>query len=213
MSNKKILASFVVLAFFVPCVSFAQTTSPTTYQQQILQLIALLTQEVQSLEAQLQNLQSATAPTATTPSVQSAPSISVQLGTHSDNLSYEPSPNGESFPQRAYYIGFTLTPSQEVYIPEALGTSGTAGMQDYVTGSANIQPAPGTVTCSGTGVQTVSADQSYCDIPANVAGKFVTTMTLGTAADGVFGISAINFKTNLATTTYSTYLPSGLKTN
>ena len=77
---KKIFASLVVLAIFVPCVSFAQTTQPTTYTPQY---IALLEQLLKVLEQELASIQSAavstTASSSTTAVASQNPQVSVTV--------------------------------------------------------------------------------------------------------------------------------------
>ncbi len=70
MSYKRFFAGIVLLAFFVPCVSFAQTTTPTTYSPQY---IALLQQLLSLLEQELAAIQATNAPANTTAT--STPSI------------------------------------------------------------------------------------------------------------------------------------------
>jgi hypothetical protein len=76
---KKILTYFIVLAFFVPCVSFAQTTQPVTYSPQY---VALLEQLVKLLEQELASIQSS-ASTATqsviTSAVPASPTVTVTV--------------------------------------------------------------------------------------------------------------------------------------
>ncbi len=59
---KKFLIAITLVVFFVPCVSFAQTATPTTYSPQY---IAILQQLVKLLEQELAAIQPATVPTTT----------------------------------------------------------------------------------------------------------------------------------------------------
>jgi hypothetical protein len=79
MSYKRFFAGILLLAFFVPCVSFAQTTRATTYSPQY---IAILEQLVKLLEQELAAIQvtaSTATQTATTTAVTLSPNVSVTV--------------------------------------------------------------------------------------------------------------------------------------
>jgi hypothetical protein len=70
---KKLFASLLMLAIFVPCVSFAQTTNTTTYSPQY---IALLEQLLKVLEQELASIQAAAVSTTT---ATQSPQVSVTV--------------------------------------------------------------------------------------------------------------------------------------
>lgn len=193
---------FVLLSglFLFPTLSFAGAYVT------IDQFNALQTR-VLNLESEVASLQSI--------KVGSTSPTTLAVALLSQSTDFSPShalyPAGYSAPSGTYNLSFSITPSQDVYLPISAGSTASNGVDYFVTGPGN---SSGFLQCnSGTSTVT-SGGVSYCLVRKGVTGNFSVfgTVTGISSNSSSVGVSAINFKTSITDTTYYSYLPSGLVT-
>lgn len=198
---KKLASILLAGTFLFPFAAFAQ--SAPTSNAILLQLVNLLTQEVQMLQAQLASYQT-TAPVAPAVTTTNTPAISAQMVSASELYTpyhYFNATSGLA----SFDLYFNVTSgSQDIYLPLVIGTTATSGVAYVATG--NGLPSI-SVQCSGNGISPSYTDTDYCHIPAGrTANLHVTASVSGMPGDS-YGItvSQLHYKTDPLSSTYYTY--------
>jgi peptidoglycan hydrolase-like protein with peptidoglycan-binding domain len=195
-----------------------QTISPNvivkpvaTSTSSVTTTVSQLTQEVNSLQAQLASYRNTpvttSAPVATT-------GLSAQMGLTSAlfqaNHSFDTSILGKG----QFDLHFSVTAgNQTIFVPLTVGTTATSGVAYIVTSPNQLQAQP-TVTinvqCYGDGISSIYADVGYCKIPAGQTAQFYVSASIPAPTGSSYSINVnqINYKSDPLDASYSTYRPS-----
>lgn len=204
----KTLASLLMGALLFPMASFAATTAPTS--SQILQLIASLTAQLQTLQAQVKTPSSA-------PAAPSAPvaadEISARMAKQSVHVSRSQGFHSVLVAKYTFNVEVTAG-NNDLYIPLSTGDGKNYGFNPSVSGPTTAV-ASLTVKCSGKSTEGVTnAGVFYCHIPAKTTASFAFQGQLSKdTGTYTLSISAINYKLNPTDKSPKVYQPKGIKTD